>query len=96
MNKHQWTAVLVGGAIIALLMLVPPWKFVCIAEPYAETAAPYSFVFCPPEIPAHFGGGLRNPLWVARVDWYHLAVPVVAVAGFSLALVMAHRGSSKE
>jgi hypothetical protein len=90
MNKRQWTALLVGAGIIAVIALFPPWKFVYGAT-HSEMPAPYGFFYFPPGIPAHLNSGLGRGPWVARVDWYRLVLPMVVVAACSYTLILAFR-----
>ena len=108
MNQKQLRVLWAGVAIIALMALFPPWKYVIHVQGRSgiEKAGPYRSVFSPPEIPVTSHSGFGEELfdgryrraWVVQIDWDRLALPVGAVGllTFALTLTFRVRGSSRQ
>ena len=111
MNQKQLKVLWTGVVIIALMLLIPPWEYVFDASGRLriEKAAPYGFVFSPPEIPVTSRNGDARCLncfegrsrqaWSVQVDWDRLVLPVCVVGVLTFARILTFRvpgGPSKE
>ena len=107
MTPRQVKTMWVGLILLALLLIVPPWKFT-LSHPLRnytvtrERPGPYALVFFPPKIPvtsreAPYGvqheryEGYDCEEWSTSIDWPRCLLPVGAVAMATVGLVVTFR-----
>ena len=95
MNRKQLSVIWVGVALVGLLLIFPPWRFVHYT-PHIEYPGPYSPIYSyPPDIPycdEDRFSGYRCVDWSARIDWERMTPPIALVVIVVGALLFTIRG----
>ncbi len=87
MNRKQKITMWVAIGILALMLLVPPWKYVYSREGrYSERDAPWAPIFTPPHAPAYT---------YAQIDTPRLVLEMGAVALVAAGLFVTFRSGKK-
>lgn len=85
MNRIQISIGVVGIAVMALMVLFPPWKTVYNSKGrYVEHPIGYSFIASPPE--NDYAGA-----WGEQIDMTRLLIQCFAVTGITVVLVLVCR-----
>lgn len=105
MNKRQLVAIWVGIAILVLIFIIPPWKFIVLERSgigKIEKPGSYASIFSPPEIPVsrvtEYGTEyfLNYPrkMWTAEIDFDRIALFSGAVVLITTGLIITFRKQS--
>jgi hypothetical protein len=90
MNKRQKTVLLVGVAVVALMLLVPPWQRTTSGSSSIIKGGPYSR---PSKTLAGYGFIFSPPASAEQIDVSRLTVQcaVVAVLAFGAFVMLGHK-----
>ena len=107
MNRNQIRVLWCGIAVMALMLLVPPWKYT-FHVPHKmkmEHHGPYRILLAPPKVPvtstsehSSWQGfhGRDVDMWTARVDTMRLGLQVAIAALLTMGLMVSLKDRRSE